>query len=178
MIPEKRATAKRVRSKWHRVLKNIPRKRHLRGTWIHRKLGDRVFAHELWHLTRHGVAAGVAAGLFWAMMPIPFQMLPATITAFLCKFNIPAAMSSVWVTNPFTWPLILYWQYQLGSWILGWEKSAESLDLIDPLTNVPGSLLLGCLITGMALASIGYLGASLVWYFIPACSKKALHSKA
>ena len=100
------------RSRIRPWLKKVPRQRHVRGTWLHRLLGDRLFSPELWRPTRQGVASGAAAGLFWAMMPIPFQMLPSGITAYLCRFNVPAAISVVWITNPVTWPLILYWQYR------------------------------------------------------------------
>ena len=106
------------RSRIRPWLKKVPRQRHVRGTWLHRLLGDRLFTPELWRPTREGVARGVATGLFWAMMPIPFQMLPSGITAYLFRFNIPAAISVVWITNPVTWPVILYWQYRLGAWLL------------------------------------------------------------
>jgi uncharacterized protein (DUF2062 family) len=163
MVPAKPVKSKQVAGLWGRIRKNIPRKRHLRGGWLHRKLGDRIFAHELWHITRHGVAAGAATGLFWAMMPIPFQMIPATITAYWARFNIPTAMSVVWVTNPFTWPLILYWQYRLGNWILGGKPPAERINLLDSVSQVPGPLALGCLITGTLLGTIGYFGVYYLW---------------
>jgi len=113
------------------------------------------------------VAGGVAAGLFWAMMPIPFQMVPSTITAYWAKFNLPAAMGVVWVTNPFTWPLILYWQYRLGNWILGGGEPAERINLLDSAMQVPAPLALGCLITGILLAMIGYLGVYSIWHLFP-----------
>lgn len=169
MASTKSTKIRRIRGLWQRIRKRIPRKRHLRGSWLHQKLGDRIFAHELWHSTRHGVAAGAATGLFWAMMPIPFQMIPSTLTAYLAKFNIPTAMSVVWVTNPFTWPVILYWQYRLGNWLLGGaEVPVERTNLLGSALQLPGPLLFGCIITGILLALLGYLGVYIIWYFLPA----------
>lgn len=102
------------------------------------------------------MAAGVGMGLFWAMMPIPFQMIPAGISAFFMRVNIPATITSVWVTNPISWPFILFWQYQLGSSLLG-------LDGEGGIKGGTGALLLGCLVTGVLLGAGGWLVARLCW---------------
>lgn len=153
------------RSRVRPWLKKVPRQRHVRGTWLHRLLGDRLFAAELWRPTRRGISLGVSAGLFWAMMPIPFQMLPSGITAYLCRYNVPAAISVVWITNPLTWPLILYWQYRLGAWLLGQQfaPGAESISLLDRAAGVPGPLLLGCAVTGLVCAACAYSLINALW---------------
>ncbi len=153
------------RSRVRGWLRKFPRKRHVRGTWLHRVLGDRVFSPELWRPRCHKVASGVATGLFWAMMPIPFQMLPAGITAFLLRFNVPAAITVVWVTNPVTWPVLLYYQYRLGAWIMGQEvPPITSMDaMLSMLTHVPLPLLLGCLICGVVIAPLSYLTVVVGW---------------
>jgi len=148
-------------------IKKVPRQRHLRGSWLHRLVGDRLFAPGLWRPSGNRVAAGVATGLFWAMMPIPFQMVPAGITAFLLRFNVPAAVSSVWVTNPVTWPVILYWQYRLGARLLGQQGPSETeASLLASLTSVPLPLLLGCLVCGVIIAPVSYVVTALLWRFI------------
>jgi uncharacterized protein (DUF2062 family) len=155
------------RSRLRSWIKKVPRQRHVRGTWLHRLLGDRLFASGLWRPSGNKVAAGVATGLFWAMMPIPFQMLPAGITAYLLRFNIPAAITSVWITNPVTWPLILYWQYRLGAWLLGQQApSDEEASLLASISGVPIPLLLGCVITGVALGTISYIGVAAFWRWL------------
>jgi len=128
-------------------------------------LGDRLFTPELWRPTREGVARGAATGLFWAMMPIPFQMLPSGITAYLFRFNVPAAISVVWVTNPLTWPFILYWQYLLGAWLLREDAppAAAAESLLDMATGVPGPLLLGCAVTGLIFAALAYSLINALW---------------
>jgi uncharacterized protein (DUF2062 family) len=153
------------RSRIRPWLKKVPRQRHVRGTWLHRMLGDRLFSPELWRPTRRGVACGAATGLFWACMPIPFQMLPSGITAYLLRFNVPAAISVVWVTNPVTWPLILYWQYRLGLWLLRQPAPAGvSMDqLLDIAAGVPGPLLLGCAGTGLIAGAAAFSVINMLW---------------
>lgn len=152
------------RSRLRRWIKKIPRQRHLRGTWLHRILGERLFTPGLWRPSGNKVAAGIGTGLFWAMMPIPLQMVPAGITAYLLRFNVPAAISLVWVTNPFTWPVILYWQYRLGSWLLGQKPPPETdASLFSSLGSVPLPLLLGCLVCGIVIAPLSYISAAVLW---------------
>jgi uncharacterized protein (DUF2062 family) len=153
------------RSRIRPWLKRVPRQRHVRGTWLHRMLGDRLFSPDLWRPNRRSVSLGAAAGLFWAMMPIPFQMLPSGITAYLLRFNVPAAITVVWITNPFTWPLILYWQYRLGLLLLGEGPSDEMTQesLVSMAAGVPGPLLLGCAVTGLLLGSAAYTLVNALW---------------
>ena len=153
------------RSRIRPWLKKVPRQRHVRGTWLHRLLGDRLFTPELWRPTREGVARGAATGLFWAMMPIPFQMLPSGITAFFLRFNLPTAISVVWITNPVTWPFILYWQYRLGAWLLREDvpSGAAAYSLLDIAAGVPGPLLLGCAVTGLLAGALVYFSVNALW---------------
>ena len=153
------------RSRMRPWLKKVPRQRHVRGTWLHRLLGDRLFTPELWRPTREGVARGAATGLFWAMMPIPFQMLPSGITAFFLRFNLPTAISVVWITNQVTWPFILYWQYRLGAWLLREDvpSGAAAYSLLDIAAGVPGPLLLGCAVTGLLAGALVYFSVNALW---------------
>ena len=153
------------RSRVRPWLKKVPRQRHVRGSWLHRMLGDRLFSPELWRPTRRGVACGAATGLFWACMPMPFQMLPSGIMAYFCRFNVPAAISVVWITNPVTWPLILYWQYRLGLWLLGQPAPSDfsAAKLLDLAAGVPGPLLLGCAVTGLIVAALAYSLINALW---------------
>jgi uncharacterized protein (DUF2062 family) len=98
-------------------------------------------------------------------MPIPFQMLPSGITAYLLRFNVPAAISVVWITNPVTWPLILYWQYRLGLWLLRQPAPAGvSMDqLLDIAAGVPGPLLLGCAVTGLIAGAAAFSVINMLW---------------
>lgn len=156
------------RTRLRYCLKKIPRVRHLRGTWMHRMFGEQLFSPDLWKPSRFSVACGFSTGLFWACMPMPFQMLPSGITAYLLRFNIPSAISVVWVTNPLTWPVILYWQYRLGLWLLG-SPSPPILkmdELLNIATGVPGPLLLGCVVSGVIVASTTFALVNIFWSIV------------
>lgn len=73
------------------------------------------------------------------------------------RVNIPAAITSVWVTNPITWPVILFWQYRLGAFLL--DEGGGVGGGVDKAL----ALLLGCGITGVVAGFAGWLGAQLIW---------------
>ena len=140
------------RSSVGRYLRHLPRIKHMRGTWLHRKLGDRLFAREMWQPERGRFAFGCALGVFFAMMPVPFQMVAAALIAFLLRVNIPAAVACTWVSNPLTTPLILFSQYYLGSFVLGGAASDQPKeDMLALLAQAPWPLLVGALIPGTIL---------------------------
>ena len=57
----------------------LPRIKHMRGTWLHRKLGDRLFSLEMWQPERATLRFGVRHRRLLSMMPLPFQMLAAAL---------------------------------------------------------------------------------------------------
>jgi uncharacterized protein len=127
----------------------------MRGTWLHRHLGDRLFAREMWQPERGRFACGCAIGVFFAMMPVPFQMVAAAALAFLVRVNIPAAIACTWLSNPLTTPVILFSQYRLGAGLIGGEASDRPHeDMLALLAQAPWPLLTGALISG-AILSLG-----------------------
>ena len=91
-----------------------PRLRH-RPWW--KSITKPVANRQLWIPCRDTVAHGLAIGLFFSLIPIPFQMLPAALVAIRAKANIPFAMAACWITNPLTTGPILWAQYTLGNWM-------------------------------------------------------------
>jgi len=71
------------------------------------------------------VTRAIAIGLFWAFIPMPMQMLAVIATTPLLKFNVPIAISMVWLSNPFTMPPMYYVEYLTGNFILGLEGIQE-----------------------------------------------------
>jgi uncharacterized protein (DUF2062 family) len=100
------------------LLRWAPRKRKLRGSFLHRIIGDRLFDPAIWKLSARRVAAGLAIGTFIAFTPtIPLQMTMAAILSYIFRVNVPAALLACWITNPVTAPVIYAFEYQLGVWI-------------------------------------------------------------
>lgn len=70
-------------------------------------------------INRKSISRGVLIGLFWGFIPMPMQMLAVLATTPLVRFNVPIAISMVWLSNPLTMPLMYYMEYQTGNFILG-----------------------------------------------------------
>ena len=124
----------------------------------------------LWHLNRSSIAKAFAVGLFFAFVPVPFQMVLAAGMAIIVHSNLPISIALVWLTNPLTMPAIFYFCYVVGTWVLGvpmhsfhfqlsWQWVIESISTIGP------AFLLGCGILGVIAAIIGYFGIHFFWRY-------------
>ena len=79
-------------------------------------------------VNRKSITRGIFIGLFWGFIPMPMQMLAVlSITPFL-KFNVPIAISMVWLSNPLTMPFMYYMEFQTGNLILG-RQGLEDIQL-------------------------------------------------
>lgn len=122
----------------------------------------------LWHLNRRSVSSAFANGLFWAMLPIPAQMLGAGFSAILFRTNMPIAVALVWLTNPLTMPPIFYFNYLIGNLVLGSPESTYTGEFTlesvkEQLSEIWLPLYTGSFVVGIVLAILGYLGMRLFW---------------
>jgi uncharacterized protein len=92
-----------------------PKLRH-RGWW--RALTRPVSNRALWIPCRDTVAAGMAIGLFFSMVPLIPQSIFAAILAMRVKANVPMAVAACFISNPAT--NVPFWiaQISLGQWII------------------------------------------------------------
>jgi len=113
--------------------------RHVR--WL-RWLAPLLAHPRLWHLSRKGVAMGVALGVFFGLL-IPIAQMPAAGTvAVVLRANVPIAMASTFVTNPITFGPVYYVAYRLGKAVLGddarqAQESVSEERLVEELTATP-----------------------------------------
>ena len=70
-------------------------------------------------INRKSVSRAIFWGIFIAFIPMPFQMLAILAFTPFIKFNVPIAISMVWLSNPITMPFMYYIEYQTGSFLLG-----------------------------------------------------------
>ena len=132
-------------------------------------LGKVLHEPNLWHLNRHCVAKACAIGLFWGSIPMPFQMVPAAICAVRFNANLALSMLLVWFTNPITMPPIFYFEYLVGSWVLGMEAMEFHLDDVTPewiaeqLYQVGVPLYFGAVLCGVILSSVSFLLVGFLW---------------
>jgi uncharacterized protein len=152
------------------LLLQYPRKRKLKGGFLHRWLGDRLFEHRLWKPERMPFAGGIALGLVIGLMPTYYvQIILAFLLAYALRMNITAAVLGTLVTNPITTPGILLLQYRLGIYLIGAPDKTE-------LSRYPGAVqaildhgkpyLVGSLVSALAAGALGYGITLLVWGFV------------
>lgn len=152
------------RSWFGKYLRHMPRVKHVRGTWLHRRLGDRLFHGELWQPTRKRFAGGMAVGAFFAMIPAPGQTLGAGLIAYFTRVNLPAAVAATWISNPLTMPLCIYVQYRIGCLILGrGPTDVPTHDLWEMAQKAPIPFLVGVLPSAAILSLIVYPLSLLIW---------------
>ncbi|AHF00956.1 ATP-binding protein [Thiomicrospira aerophila AL3] len=123
----------------------------------------------LWHLNRSSVAKAFFIGPFWAAMPMPWQMLVAAISAIGLKANLTLSILLVWISNPITMGPIWYFNYWLGSVLLG-EAAKENLAfemswawIGHTFVAIWQPLMLGSLVVGVSAGTLGYLLVQLGW---------------
>lgn len=133
-------------------------------------LGHLLHEPGLWHLNRKSVVKAVFIGLFIAMMPVPGQMVAATLVALWRNANLPISVTLVWITNPLTIPPIFYFNYLVGTWVLGHPVSHDQFTLtIEWISQqfevIWWPLMTGSIINGLILALVGSLAASGFWHW-------------
>lgn len=109
------------RQSWREwVHAKLPTESKLRGTFVHRVFGDRIFHSDLWRFTRNGVAVGLAAGMFATLLPIfGLHVFLAVVTAFILRGNIPCAVLVCFtVGNPLFLGPFAYYEYKIGQWLI------------------------------------------------------------
>lgn len=158
-----------------------PQLRHRRW-WIaiSRPIANRC----LWIPCRDSVATGTAIGLFFSMMLMPFQMVPATLVAMRLKANIPFAIVTCWVTNPLTSPPVWYGQFMLGQWMRDRLHVPMPHFISNVQFEIPGlgmlnaaSFILGMITSGVLLSMLAFplvhLFAAIMPHHLPVRRHKA-----
>lgn len=112
------------------------------------------------------IALGFALGIFVGMSPfMGFQTAMAVFFASLLKWNKIAAAIGVWISNPFTAPLLYGLTYYIGASLLGGvgpSPFAEGVDLsafLETLAKAPEilwAMTLGGVLLGLPLAAAAY----------------------
>ena len=130
------------------------------GTWLHEP--------NLWHLNRRSVSRAFFLGIFFAFMPMPFQMVAAAFFSVFIHSNLPISVGLVWISNPVTIPPIFYFTYKVGAAILNLPTRPFEIELsvdwaVTELGAIWEPLLLGSLICASIFGLMGYIGMRLFW---------------
>jgi len=107
--------------------------------WL-RWLGPRLQNPRLWHMSRKGIALGLALGVFFGLL-IPIAQIPASATlAVLLRANVPVAVASTLVTNPVTFGPVYYAAYKVGQQLLQEEApNTEELQTLLERNQAPAA---------------------------------------
>ena len=158
----------------------IPTRDAARNSRALRWLGPLLEREWLWHLNRRTVASGAALGVFFGII-IPVAQMPfAAAGAILLRANLPVAMLSTLVSNPFTFGPIYWLAHVLGSSILDSaerrsstatsatdvgtaELSAASGNWIERIMDIGAPLMLGLTLLAASGALLAYLAVRVVW---------------
>ncbi|RQW63255.1 DUF2062 domain-containing protein [Vibrio viridaestus] len=135
-----------------------------------RVFGSLLYNPNLWCLNRRSAAGAFAIGLFIAFVPLPSQMIMAAGMAVLCGVNLPLSIALVWVSNPITMPVLFYFAYKLGAWVLNEPPVHFHFELTwqflcDQMSTIAIPLFVGCMICGAVCAIIGYFGIHGLWRY-------------
>jgi hypothetical protein len=130
--------------------------------------GDFLHDPNLWHMNRRSVSGAFAVGLFWAFVPVPLQMVLAAAMAIPARVNLPISVALVWITNPITMPPMFYFNYLVGTWLLGTPAQGESFDwnlesIADSMSAIWQPLYLGSFVCAVIAALVGFCVIRGLW---------------
>lgn len=160
------------------VKKYLPKPEKVSEHRMLRWLGPALTRPALWRINRRSIALGLAIGVFWGFM-IPLAQIPlAAIAAIFLRANLPIAVGSTLVTNPFTFAPVYFLAYQLGDWVLGDGDTAMTESMVaaqvaqlssgpvgwfDRIGDIGAPLFTGLGIIAVTTSVALYFGVSLLW---------------
>lgn len=144
-----------------------------------RWLGPAIHNPNLWHLNRRSVAGGVAVGMFFAFILPVAQFLAAALTAIILRVNLPLAMASTLITNPFTFAPWYFLAYKIGAlFVVAPEAMPEPpvvegtgglwsriVGAFDTVLAMGEPLLIGLAILAVGFSLGSWLLVNLIWRY-------------
>jgi uncharacterized protein len=156
----------------------LPDEQTVQNNRFLRWLGPALLHPRLWHINRRGIAIGLAIGVFMGLL-IPLAQIPfSAALAVLLRANLPIAIVSTLVTNPFTFAPLYYFAYRIGAALVGNDDptvTEESLERqidgladwlgywLEKVTSLGRPLMVGLAIVASAGALLAYFGVTLLW---------------
>ena len=161
------------------ILKFLPDHEAIRGNRWLAPFENTLLHPRLWHLNRRSAAGAVAAGMFCGLIPGPLQMLGAAICAVIFRVNLPLAMLTTFVSNPFTIVPLYIVAYALGQlalpgpgkpFVMPPEYGTEGFiawthELTAWMLGLGAPLALGLVLLALGLALVSYFLIRAVWRF-------------
>lgn len=155
-----------------KLKKWLPSKEQLQQNKSLSIFGSILYNSNLWHFNRVTVSRAFAVGLFFAWVPVPFQMILAAGGAILFNCNLPLSIALVWLTNPITMPALFYIAYKIGVFLLGGSTPAQfqfelSMEwLIKLFHHNWQPFALGCTVLAFSSSILGFFMVRIVWRYM------------
>ncbi len=164
-----------------RLKKIVPSNKTIRKNKLLKPVSHLFGDHRIWNFNKRTVAIGVAAGVFFGFLPVPFQMLFAAFVAIVLKGNLPIAMVFTWISNPFTYPIIFPINYYFGCFVLNLETISINGDFtFKYIISLGGKVLLplffGSIALGLIFSALSFFIMKLWWRY--SISKHYIKRKA
>ena len=94
-------------------------------------------------------------------------MVLSAFLAIIIKANLPLSIILVWITNPFTMPIIFYIEYYIGCIILKIEPiTFSNFSLEGGLGDIALALYTGGFLTAIILSASCYFFLNIFWVYI------------
>lgn len=130
--------------------------------------GEKLYHANLWRLSRRSVIRAISIGLFVCFLPLPGHMIIASLLSIFVGANLPLAIATVWVSNPFTMGPMYYLAYKVGITVLHLPEQHLPPHitfhwLLTELEFIARPLFLGSVICGLFLSALGNIAVRLSW---------------
>ena len=149
------------------IRKVFKKKKYDPESRIGRILEKYSISREYFSINRRSVSRAVLIGLFWGFIPMPMQMLGVIATTPFVRFNVPIAISMVWLSNPVTMPPMYYMEYMTGNFLLG-REGVKDIELTmewfsEHLGDIFVPLYVGTAFYSIVVSYIIYLLINYLW---------------
>lgn len=149
------------------MIRKVFKRKKTKTGKIHDFIEKYKIPREYLSINRKSVSKGVFVGLFWGFIPMPMQMLAVLATTPFIKFNVPLAISTVWLSNPITMPFMYYMEYLTGNFILG-RDNIDSIELTldwfsDNMADIFVPLYVGTAFYSIVVSFVIYLLINRLW---------------
>jgi uncharacterized protein len=156
----------------------LPGARAVREHRMLRWLGPLIHHPRLWHINRRGIALGLAIGVFMGLL-IPIAQIPfSALLALVLRANLPVAVASTLITNPFTFAPLYFLAYNIGALLLGHHNDSVTEEALaveftgivewlavwwGKLIALGRPLIVGLLVMASTTAFLSYWTVTLLW---------------
>ncbi|MCU0435596.1 MAG: DUF2062 domain-containing protein [Bacteroidia bacterium] len=105
----------------------------------------------------HEIALGAAIGAFWGVFPtFGLSTILSLLLYKIFRFNILAALSAAFISNPLTSPFLLMMSFKVGTWFIKTDIEFNYDNWLDNISQLGFIMLIGSTILSSATGLLVY----------------------